>query len=588
MPRRHTVRSLRLVTCLLMGSLVLAACGRADAPGAGSAASGPGSAAPQRSLVMVASQVPTDFAAKGLAGGVGAATGVAENIPGVILNAALAIADERARVSPYLAESLPQLNSDSWQLFPDGTMETTYRLKPNLVWHDGQPLTAEDFAFAWEVYATPEYGVDRSIPIRFMSSVAAPDPRTVVIQWRQPWADAGILQGEQGGGSTTTSFPPLPRHILEDAHLESTGTGEGFLPNNPFWNANFVGAGPYKLDSYNPGVSIEGLAFKAHILGRPRIDRVSIRAIADVNTALAATVAGEVDFGADLFRAQEGLILERDWADGVVLWEALGSRTLQFQLRPDLASPPEIATDVRVRQAIAHAIDKRESFDAVTGGRGIMSDTRTHPGEEYHPLVDREVTKYPHDPRRTQQLLEEAGFTRSSTGRWLDTRGEPAGLPIWFTGGSSLFEQENAIIADQLKQFGFEAIPGRFPSGGSQQDRAQLPGMLAVGSGQFTTYHSANIPGPETRWAGGNRGGYSNPELDRLLDLLEGEVVRDEIVRLTIQIERLVSSELPGIFLYWHSRAWNHVNVLKGPTVRQVPKGAGSPMRNIHEWYWEP
>ena len=58
------------------------------------------------------------------------------------LNAGLAINDERELPHPYLAEALPELNSDTWRVFPDGRMETAYRLRPNLTWHDGRPLTA--------------------------------------------------------------------------------------------------------------------------------------------------------------------------------------------------------------------------------------------------------------------------------------------------------------------------------------------------------------------------------------------------------------------------------------------------------------
>jgi peptide/nickel transport system substrate-binding protein len=561
-----------------MMSIALAACASPDGGrGTGRSQEGAPVRAPQRTLVVVANQVPVDFAAKGLAGGVGAGTGVAENVPSTILNATLGISDERARVTPYLAESLPQLNTDTWKLFPDGTMETTYRLKPNLTWHDGNPLTAEDFVFAWEVYATPEYGVDRSLPIKFISGVQAPDPRTVVIRWGERFADAGRL---------TDDFPPLPRHILESEHRQSTGPG---LPNSAFWNTRYVGAGPYKLDSYDPAVSIEVSAFADHVLGRPKIDRVTIRGIPDVNAALAATFAGEVDFAADLFRAQEGITLERDWVargDGVVLWEALGSRTLNFQFKPEYASPLEAATDVRVRRAIAHAIDKRDSFEVVTGGRGLMGDARAHPGEEYYAQVDREITKYPYDTRRAEQLLQEAGFTRSGGGQWITPRGGSAELPIWFTGGAALFEQENSIIVDQLKRFGFDAVSKLFPSSGSREDRARQPGMIAVGSNVTTSYHTDNIPGPANRWSGGNRGNYSNPELDRLIDRYLEEVDPQELLKLTIQTEKLVSSELPGIFLYWHSRAWAHVAKLKGPKIRLSMNAAGSPLRNIHEWEW--
>ena len=75
-----------------------------------------------------------------------------------MFNALLALLDDRGSPHPELLVSLPALNTESWHVFPDGTMLTTYALRPNLTWHDGQPLTSEDFVFSWRVYASPELG----------------------------------------------------------------------------------------------------------------------------------------------------------------------------------------------------------------------------------------------------------------------------------------------------------------------------------------------------------------------------------------------------------------------------------------------
>jgi peptide/nickel transport system substrate-binding protein len=403
----------------------------------------------------------------------------------------------------------------------------------------------------------------------------------VVVSWKQRYAEAAQLQDD---------FPPLPRHLLAQQHEEGTASGDGFLPNSTFWNTAYVGAGPYKLDSYEAGVSVEASAFDAHVLGRAKIDKVRIGAVNDVNTALARMLAGEDHFAADMFRGEQGLILERDWPSGagVVLWEALASRRLLFQLRPDRAQPREIATDIRVRRAIAHGIDKREPFDVVAAGHGFLSDTYTNPNQEYHAKVDREITKYPPDPRRVQQLLQEAGFTRGTGGAWVSPAGEAFDLPMWYTGGTTQFEQENAIMANQLKQHGINASAQLFATGRSREERANLPGIIASSGGGdtgFLSYQSSDIPTAETRWSGGNRGAYSNPEFDRLAAAFEGAVDPDERLRLTIGMEKIASQDLPGIFLYYHSRVWAHVASLKGPKVRLV-QGGGIAHRWIHTWEW--
>src|SRR5436309_1930901 len=73
-----------------------------------------------------------------------------------MFDASLAVLDDKALPRPRLAETLPQLNTDSWRLLPEGRMETTWGLKPNLAWHDGMPLTADDFVFGWNLYRTAE------------------------------------------------------------------------------------------------------------------------------------------------------------------------------------------------------------------------------------------------------------------------------------------------------------------------------------------------------------------------------------------------------------------------------------------------
>src|SRR5947208_904982 len=110
-----------------------------------------------------------------------------------LFNAALTLIDEDGIPRPYLAESLPQLNTDAWQVFPDGTMETRYTIAQGTTWHDGTPLTAGDFAFAFRVYK--ESGLQNFIssPQDTIDSVLASDPRTVVIRWLSSNPIAGSL-----------------------------------------------------------------------------------------------------------------------------------------------------------------------------------------------------------------------------------------------------------------------------------------------------------------------------------------------------------------------------------------------------------
>ena len=140
-----------------------------------------------------------------------------------LFNAALSMIDDEGRSRPYLAEALPQLNTPSWRVFPDGRMETTYTLRDNLTWHDGTPLTAEDFAFAYRVYKDPNLGPFNRTPQNQMDAVLAPDPRT---------RDRAMGIAEPNGGSLTfEDLDPLPSHLIESSfsdYSEGRTVARGF------------------------------------------------------------------------------------------------------------------------------------------------------------------------------------------------------------------------------------------------------------------------------------------------------------------------------------------------------------------------
>ncbi len=94
----------------------------------------------ERTLMAAIRTEPFSVAPRELEGG-----GVGLDFTIRAFNAGLELVDDKGGVSPYLAEALPQLNTDSWRVFPDGRMETRYILKPNLTWHHGTAFSADDF-----------------------------------------------------------------------------------------------------------------------------------------------------------------------------------------------------------------------------------------------------------------------------------------------------------------------------------------------------------------------------------------------------------------------------------------------------------
>ncbi len=570
-------RNVSLLSACALGLLLVASCAPGPA-GGGTGEPRPAGRSVQRTLVMVHGGENISYAMKEIqpAGGTTAGTRTAE--AKYLFNANLVFLDERSLPYPVLAEAIPELNTSTWQVLPDGKMEITYRLKPNLTWHDGQPLTAEDFVFAWRVYANPAFGIANSGGLRYVEELTAPDPRTVVQRWKQGFPDAV---------REVLTVPPLPRHILEQPYQELQP--EPFM-GLKFWREEYIGLGPWRMDRFEPGAFVEGSAFDGFVFGRPKIDRVKVVYMPDTNVAIAALLSGEVHFSMEsLLHDDEGPILEQGWAAnkaGIVLSEPIATRAVEFQGKPEFAVPTELATDVRVRQAIAHIIDRQALLEVLTNNTAILRDLFTHPKEDYYDIVARAAPiRYRPDQRRAQQLLEEAGFTRSADGAWRTPSGDRFTLEQWYL-ASGTNERESHIMVDNLRRFGIEATSHLWGvQRVSNEDRAKTPGMFA-GSKADPRFHSKEVSGPENRWTGANRYGFiARESMDAFVEGWDTTLDRSQRVQHMAQMERIANAEVPAIPMYFRARVLGHSSALKGVVTNLTPGAGGE--RKLWEWYWE-
>ncbi|HZT06753.1 MAG TPA: ABC transporter substrate-binding protein [Chloroflexota bacterium] len=518
-----------------------------------------------RALNMVVRTEGVTAAAKGLQ-----TTGV-RGAPVSMFNAGLAILDLQQVPHPYLSESLPALNTDDWRVFPDGRMETTYHLKPGLTWQDGTPLSAEDFVFALQVYSNPRFGASSPTPQDRIDEIRAPDDRTVVIEWTQPYPEAGQVAAED--------LQALPRHILSDplARLDPDA-----FAAHPFWTREYVGLGPYRIEEWTPGVGLDAVAFRGYVLGTPKIGRIHVAYMDDPNTVLANLLSGAMDVAiSNAVPFAQALVLRRQWGStGVVLARPRSARTTEFQLDPDRVAPSFAGTlDVRVRMAMAHAIDKQAVNDGVFEGQGIAADTRILPSDEIFPAVDAAIAKYPYDLRKSEQLMNSAGFTKGADGIYVS----PGGLRFtgedWIAANPQSETTQN-IMLDTWKRAGFE-MTSHFLSQAEQREariRAERPGTYTGDGGSLETLGSDSIPRPENRWTGSNRGSYSSPEYDRLLEAWHSRLDRKERQQAMIDMAKLYSKDLPSIPIHYNLGVTAHTASLTGPSDEAT---------DIHLWSWK-
>ena len=157
--------------------------------------------------------------------------------------------------------------------------------------------------------------------------------------------------------------------------------------------------GPFRIVRWEPGAFIEAAVFEGHALGRPGIDRLRIAIIADPNTVLASMLTGNVQMAADgALRFNQAVAIKREWAGGggSVLFHPNQWNSVRFQFRPELVTPRALL-DVRVRRALAHAVDKPTLNDTLFEGEGVLAESMIAPQTEFSEAVDRAITRYPYD-----------------------------------------------------------------------------------------------------------------------------------------------------------------------------------------------
>jgi peptide/nickel transport system substrate-binding protein len=461
-------------------------------------------------------------------------------------------------------------------------METTFRLKPDLKWHDGMPLTAQDFVFAQRVYATPEFGLASSPPVSQIAEVIAPDDRTVIFRWVRPYPDAASMSGLE--------FTPLPRHRLEDDFQNQQAIAFASLP---FWTTDYVGAGPYRIDRWESGSFLEGVAFADHAGGKAGIERVSVRFMPDSNAVMASLLSGDVHLAIrSSIEVPQGVVLRREWSArnaGTVMMIPSFWRRAEVQQRPEYANPAALHQDVRVRRALAHAIDRQAQNEGVFEGEAILADSMIPPFAPYFAETERAIMKYPYDIRRSEQLMSEAGWTRGPDGVFANPNAGRFSLEIKVNasieGGTEL-----SITGDSLRQVGFDvqevAVPRAQQRDG--QVRGGFPGLYLAGGGigekdTLPNLVSSTIPRAENRWVGNNRSGWSNTEFDRFFDAFSNTLARADRDWLAVQMARVYTEDLGSIPFMFYPAVVASAAGLRGPAMHA---GTNTVVWNIHEWEW--
>jgi peptide/nickel transport system substrate-binding protein len=421
-------------------------------------------------------------------------------------------------VEPYLAES--------WDLDERGV---TMRLRQDMLWHDGQRVTAEDVKFTFDLAKNPETAsLIGSAFLTMVQQATVVDPHTVRFDFVAPHAQP----------MDAFWWAPLPRHLLADV-------APGQLAQHEF-NRNPVGSGPFRFVSWSPGESVILEAndrFPQALGGRPLLDRIVFRIVPESTTRLTELLTGAIDVNYTVLPDEARQV---DQQRGVTLTHYPSREFLYIGWN----NQREPFRDARVRRALAHAIDRPALIEALMHGYAepasspILAFSPMNPGAD--PL--------PHDPEAARRLLAEAGYTPGPDGI---LRG-PGGQPLRF----SMMASENrlrqdlaTVIQNQLRQVGVD-VQLRIMEFQTllQQHRARdydavLSGWsmdnFRVDPTPLFSCEQARIDGSP------NRVGYCNPQADQLMLAGMSETDTGRGRQVWGDFARLLQQDQPLTMLFW-------------------------------------
>ena len=456
-------------------------------------------------------------------------------------------------------------------------MSVTFRLLPGLAWSDGTPLTAEDSVFSFQLaqavladleesrYAGP--APDRSIdlPARTVS-YTAPDERTV------RWVGVpGLLDPDYQALLVT----PQPRHLLAGLSFDQLARDRNNtqLP---------LGWGPYILKQWIPGdriVAERNPNYYRAAEGLPYFDRLVFRFVGrEADRYLADLEIGQCDLLAidTGVRGETARLAGLEAAGAVKLHAGVGSvwEHLDFGINPAPGyDRPDLFEDVRLRQAIARCIDRRQIVEKVYAGQAVVIHSYVPPE---HPLyLGAGLPEYEFDPEAARSVLEQLGWqdidsdgVREAHG----VRGVPDGTSLAFrydlldneprlenSPDKKARVQAAGLIAADLATCGISTTvtlldPSEFFASGADGllygqrfDLAEFAWFITR-IPSCDLYTSGEIPSHANNWFGDNVGGYSNPDFDAAcqaaLAALPGSADYDTYHR---QALSLFAADLPAL-----------------------------------------
>jgi len=472
--------------------------------------------------------------------------------------------DDQNAPFPRLVTEIP--STENGGVSEDG-LTVTMNLRDDIVWSDGTPMTSADFIFTYDMVMAEANAASTQYPYDYLESIEAPDDRTVVMTFAEPFApwQATFWKGV------------MPKHVLEPVF-----EAEGSIIEAEWNLAPTVGCGPFVFEEGESGSFMRFVKSENYWLGEPKLDEVFFQFVPDDASQTAAMIAGDADLGT--FPPLSDVPALQDAGVSIITQNSGYGEGWFFNFR-DMASPG--AKDVRVRQAIAMALDR----EAIT--QDLLLGL-TKPAESYwHSLPTYEspdIEPWKYDPEAAKQLLEEAG--------WTDTDGDGIredadGNKLTLTHGTTIREirQDTQAVAQQyLREVGidlqilsydadilFAAYTDEGPCAVGDVDVMQWSDVPYFPDPDTDYWLCSQLPDEENPW------GYNYFGCDEKLDeLFQRQIVTvntEERAEIFYEISKYVHDQVYWLGLWVDPDYWIVNERLTGVKFSGV-----TPFYNIMEW----
>lgn len=414
--------------------------------------------------------------------------------------------------------------ADSWVISRDG-LTITFRLRKGVKWHDGRPFTARDVLFTYQVTIDPRTPTAYAGDFLKVKKAEILDDYTFRVQYGEPFAPALM----------SWSAPVLPRHLLEGKDISTSP-----LARNP------VGTGPFRFKQWVQGQKIVLVSNPDYFEGRPYFDGYVMRIIPDTATMFLELRAGGIDqmnlTPLQYTRQTETPVFKKNFKKYRYL--SFSYTYLGFNLQHPFF------TDRRVRQAIAHAINKEEIIRGVLLGLGQPATGPYKPGTYWY---HEKVKKYPYDPAQARGLLAAAGWQDADGDGILEKDGRKFVFEIITNQGNEVRAKTAEIIQRRLAEVGIKvkirvlewaSFVNDFI--GKRRFEATILGWtIPQDPDIFDVWHSSKTGPDELNFVS-----YRNKEVDRLIEKGRGTFEVKKRKECYDRIQEILAEDQPYVFLY--------------------------------------